>query len=235
MKDPAFLFYPGDYITGTMGMTFEEKGAYMELLMMQFSRGHMTSHMIGQVVGQLWDKIQGKFIKDEQGLWYNERIELEQNKRKSYVSSRSNNLTGKNQHSNNRKIIGHMESHMEDRNVNVNKSKKENGKVKDDKILMMPFSTLRFTEAWNNWKEYRKGEHKFQYKTSISEQSALIRLTSLADGDEAITIDIINYSMAQGYKGLYLENKINTKNNNNESDKKERRAKINRAVLENFS
>ncbi len=56
-KDPAFLFYPGDYIAGTMGMTFEEKGAYMELLMMQFSRGHMTSHMIDQVVGQLWDKI----------------------------------------------------------------------------------------------------------------------------------------------------------------------------------
>jgi len=24
-KDPAFLFYPNDYIGGTMGMTFEEK------------------------------------------------------------------------------------------------------------------------------------------------------------------------------------------------------------------
>ena len=33
-KDPAFLFYPGDWIGGTMGMTFEEKGAYMEILMM---------------------------------------------------------------------------------------------------------------------------------------------------------------------------------------------------------
>ena len=44
-KDPAFLFYPNDWLGGTMGMTFEEKGAYMELLMMQFNRGHMTSHM----------------------------------------------------------------------------------------------------------------------------------------------------------------------------------------------
>ena len=42
-KDPAFLFYPGDYLSGTMGMTFEEKGAYVELLMMQFNRGHVTS------------------------------------------------------------------------------------------------------------------------------------------------------------------------------------------------
>ena len=44
-KDPAFLFYPNDYIGGTMGMTFEEKGAYMDVLMMQFNRGHMTEHM----------------------------------------------------------------------------------------------------------------------------------------------------------------------------------------------
>jgi len=36
-KDPAFLFYPNDYIGGTMGMTFEEKGAYIELLMLQFN------------------------------------------------------------------------------------------------------------------------------------------------------------------------------------------------------
>jgi hypothetical protein len=58
-KDPAFLFYPNDWIGGTMGMTFEEKGAYMELLMMQFNRGHMTSHMIAQTVGQLWVKPKG--------------------------------------------------------------------------------------------------------------------------------------------------------------------------------
>ena len=31
-KDPAFLFYPNDYLGGTMGMTFEMKGAYIDLL-----------------------------------------------------------------------------------------------------------------------------------------------------------------------------------------------------------
>lgn len=71
MKDPAFLFYPNDYIGGTMGMTFEQKGAYMDLLMMQFNRGHMTNHMIcqvlGQTGGQLWDTIKDKFILDDEG------------------------------------------------------------------------------------------------------------------------------------------------------------------------
>jgi len=125
-KDPAFLFYPNDWLGGTLGMTFEEKGAYMELLMMQFNRGHMTSHMVGQVVGQLWVKIQDKFTQDEKGLWYNERLEIEQKKRQTFTASRKNNLKGENQYTkkqkNNGHINGHMTSHMENENINENKS-----------------------------------------------------------------------------------------------------------------
>ena len=116
-KDPAFLFYPNDFIGGTMGMTLEEKGSYMELLMMQFNRGHMTSHMIGQTIGQNWDKIKEKFKIDECGSFYNERLEEEINKRKSFTASRKNNLEGKNQYSKkSEKKEGHMTSHMENEN-----------------------------------------------------------------------------------------------------------------------
>ena len=115
-KDPAFLFYPNDYIGGTMGMTFEEKGAYIELLMMQFNRGHMEGRMIGQTVGQLWDTIQDKFVQDDKGLWYNVRLEEEQNKRKAFTDSRKNNLKGINQHTHNK---GHTTKRMENVNVNV--------------------------------------------------------------------------------------------------------------------
>jgi len=120
-KDPAFLFYPNDYIGGTMGMTFEEKGAYIELLMMQFNRGHMTTHMIGQTVGQLWDTIQVKFIQDTNGLWFNKRLEEEQVKRQNFTESRRNNVKGENQYT--KKPIkkgGHMTKHMEDVNEDVN-------------------------------------------------------------------------------------------------------------------
>ena len=134
-KDPAFLFYPNDWIGGTMGMTFEEKGAYMELLMTQFNRGHMTTHMIGQVVGQVWEKIQDKFIEDENGLWYNVRLEEEKIKRQKFTESRRNNISGENQHTkksekNKEKevahIDGHMTTHMENENthtLNTNKNK----------------------------------------------------------------------------------------------------------------
>lgn len=123
-KDPAFLFYPGDWLSGTMGMTLEEKGAYMELLILQFNRGHMTSHMIGQTIGQLWVNIQEKFVRDADGKWYNERLDLEKERRKRFTESRKNNLSGKNQYSqgekNNGHLDGHMTSHMENENEDVN-------------------------------------------------------------------------------------------------------------------
>jgi uncharacterized protein YdaU (DUF1376 family) len=117
MKDPAFLFYPGDWITGTLGMTFDEKGAYIELLMMQFSRGHMTEHMIGQVVGQRWSTLQHKFKKDDNGLWYNERLDIEKERRKTYTESRKKNVLGSNQYTKNNS--GHMTSHMENENTSL--------------------------------------------------------------------------------------------------------------------
>lgn len=120
-KDPALLWYPSDYLSGTMGMSFEEKGAYVELLMVQFNRGHMTDHMIGQIVGQLWGQISHKFIKDSEGLWFNERLDEEKSKRKLFTDSRKNNLLGKNQYS---KKNGHMSNHMEDVNENRNTNRK---------------------------------------------------------------------------------------------------------------
>lgn len=123
-KDPAFLFYPGDWLGGTVGMTFEEKGAYMELLMAQFTRGHMTEHMIGRMVGHHWDILKDKFVQDKDGLWYNQRLEDEKEKRKNFVNSRKNNIKGENQHTktkkNNAHMNGHMTSHMENRNEDVN-------------------------------------------------------------------------------------------------------------------
>jgi uncharacterized protein YdaU (DUF1376 family) len=124
-KDPAFLFYPNDYLGGTLGMTFEEKGAYMELLMLQFNRGHMTFHMIGQTVGQLWDNIKDKFTQDENGLYYNIRLEEEKNKRKRFTESRRNNLEGKNQYS--KKKRAHMTSRMENENEDENINSIDNG------------------------------------------------------------------------------------------------------------
>jgi uncharacterized protein YdaU (DUF1376 family) len=129
-KDPAFLFYPGDYVSGTMGMTFEEKGAYMDLLMLQFNRGHMNTHMIQHTVGHLWDQVKCKFIQDDEGLWYNVRLDIEKEKRKTFTESRRNNIKPKDKPSYEPPyeihMNTHMEPHMENENININKDKIDN-------------------------------------------------------------------------------------------------------------
>jgi len=90
-KDPAFLFYPGDWLGGTMGMTFEQKGCYLELLMMQFNHGKFTELQAKQALSicfdNAWPMLKNKFIQ-ENGYYYNERLQEEVNRRKNYIESR---------------------------------------------------------------------------------------------------------------------------------------------------
>jgi hypothetical protein len=172
-KDPAFLFYPNDWLGGTLGMTFEEKGAYIEILMMQFNRGHMKESMIIQVIGSNWDYIKSKFIQDELGLWYNVRLESEQIKRKAYSESRRNNKKGKNQYSNitydrsyDQHMIGHMENENEDVNKDIILNKKETKKIEKNipsisefsdyaKTIIQDFKSYEFSieNKYNAWIE----------------------------------------------------------------------------------
>jgi len=161
-KDPAFLFYPNDWIGGTMGMTFEEKGAYMELLMYQFNVGHMEGHMVGRIVGQLWDNIKHKFKQDDNGFWYNDRLEVEKEKRKSFTMSRKNNLSGKNQYTKKQGHTGgHMSNHMENENENENKDVNNNNKAQ--KIKKNNYPTLQEVREYFKENGYSNGDKAFQY------------------------------------------------------------------------
>lgn len=91
-KNPAVLWYPGDYLVGTMGMTWEEKGRYVELLNLQHQKGHLN---IERLMPDCPKEVLAKFVQDEDGLWYNIRMEEEQLKRSKYVASRRSNLTKK--------------------------------------------------------------------------------------------------------------------------------------------
>ncbi len=82
-------------------------------------------------------------------------------------------------------------------------------KDKDKRVVKIPFTSKIFYDTWNLWKEYKIEQFNFIYKT-IGEQSALNKLVKLANGFETNAIDIINYSMAQGYRGLFKEDKRNS-------------------------
>jgi uncharacterized protein YegP (UPF0339 family) len=154
--------------------------------------------MVGQVVGQIWDKIKDKFTQDEQGMWYNRRLEEEKNKRQKFTQSRRNNISGENQYTkkieltttSERSYDHHMTTHMEDVNVNVNE-------------IDYFFNSLIFIENWKTWKEYKKNQFKFNFKSTNSEQIAINHLIKLSEKKEQNAIDIINQSIANGWKGFF--------------------------------
>ncbi len=90
-KDPAFLFYPSDFIIGTMRMTYEQKGKYIQLLCMQHDLYELTQSDIDFVLNEKDQIVLSKFSRTENGNYYNQRLRLESDKRKQYSESRRNN------------------------------------------------------------------------------------------------------------------------------------------------
>lgn len=133
-KDPAFLFYPGDWLGGTMLLTRHQKGCYIDLLMAQFNSGPLSLDQIKTVLGQdqaIWTVLREKFVTDNNGRFFNEKMATEIEKRKGFVKSRSNNKAGRKKthvESYDKSNDLKMKLHMENENENRNKTeKKEEG------------------------------------------------------------------------------------------------------------
>lgn len=117
MKDPAVLWYFNDWHGGTITLSRHQKGCYIDLLYAQFNSGHLSLEeiktVLGSDFGQTWPTLQKKFVKDEStGLYYNERLVFEAEKRKSFSKSRRDNLKGEK-----KEIASHMVAHMEIENI----------------------------------------------------------------------------------------------------------------------
>lgn len=87
----AFLFYSQDFLIGTLTLPMEDRGKYITLLCYMHSHGRMTEDEARGLVGDISEPLRAKFKTDEQGLWYNARLEKEINGRVRFVGSRKRN------------------------------------------------------------------------------------------------------------------------------------------------
>ena len=94
-KDPAFLFYANDFDSKTKFFSNEQVGMYLRLLIAQFQIGRLKEEHILHICKRYDNDILSKFTKDENGLFFNERLEQECIKRKKYSQSRRDNRTKK--------------------------------------------------------------------------------------------------------------------------------------------
>jgi hypothetical protein len=117
-KDPAFLFYSSDFLTGTLLMSMEQKGKFITLLCIQHQKGHLSEKDMLHICGSYDEDVFTKFQKDEQGKFYNIRLEEEVDKRKAYSESRRNNRKKKEDINNtSSSYVEHMENENENEDL----------------------------------------------------------------------------------------------------------------------
>ena len=129
-KDPAILFYTSDFLTGTQFFTDEQIGQYIKLLCQQHQLGHIpTEHMLN--ICKTHDSpVWCKFIKDEHGAWFNDRMDIEKEKRINYCASRRSNKMKEYEHKHmfkhmSKHMLQHMDNENENEDINAFKDTKE--------------------------------------------------------------------------------------------------------------
>ena len=141
-KDPAFLFYPADFLVGCADLTMEERGQYITLMCLQHQKGRLNKRTIDLSIPNISSYVLDKFDIDDNGLYYNKRLDFEINKRAEYSKSRSENVKKRwekeksiNTYVSENEYICNTKAdtqpiHSENENINENINK-----IKDDKVI----------------------------------------------------------------------------------------------------
>jgi len=147
-KDPAVLFYTSDFISGTITMTDEQRGKYILLLCIQHQKGHLTEKDMLNICKTYDEDIWCKF-KNEDGVFFNERMKEESEKRAKYAESRRDNRKKKDvKEEDIKNISSTYVPHMENENENINKDTIKDIIIIDNNIIEKEFETF--------WKLYDK-------------------------------------------------------------------------------
>ena len=214
-KAPAFQFYAQDFLTGVMDLTMDERGMYITLLARQwtiFDEKGIPKKRLALLVGFDWDylpeMIKEKFV-DNGDYFFNSRLMESFKQLKSYKEKQR--LNGQKGGRPKTQTITKKRSSLkiEDRRLKNEdrKKKNEDRKMKIEVEAVKPYETENFDLAWNNWKEYKRLEFGFNYKTIHSEQAALTQLGNKTTSEQH-AIDSINNAMAKGWKGIYPEKQL---------------------------
>jgi hypothetical protein len=129
---------------------------------------------------------------NESLLKFSEKYQIKnENNRKRIAQWRENQDVTKN--------VTHYESVL-----NTDKVKKSKVKeIETIKIINTNNFSDEFLNDWKIWIDYKKTNFKFTYKTIESEQTAFNHLYKLSNENQSTAREIINVSIANGYKGLF--------------------------------
>jgi len=138
-KDPAFLFYSNDFLSGTFTMSDEQVGKYIRLLCLQHQKYELSEKDMLNICKSYDEDIYCKFVVNN-GKYYNDRLRNEAERRKAYSLSRKenrestkNSLKIKEEQKNGKTVsksyVKHMETETETENRTKDKDKRAGKKI----------------------------------------------------------------------------------------------------------
>lgn len=193
-KDPAFLFYSSDFLSGVTDLTMEERGQYITLLCLQHQKGELNEKTIRLTVGSVSVDVLSKFQKSGDS-YKNLRLEQEILKRAEFTESRRLNGQKGGRPKASGKPLGKpsgkpKKNLPEDVNENRNK-----GIVKVEN-LVFPFDSKEFLSVWDVLTKEKKW-----HKKSVSALQA--SLEQLSKYPEETAIQMMKNTIAGEWQGLF--------------------------------
>ena len=223
-RAPAFQFYADDFLAGTMTMTNEERGAYISLLCLQWSKGFVTELDIQRICLGMPTHCQGicqsKFEIGEDGNYRNRRLEKERDKQKERSEKQREiaNLRWS-------KDANAMPTHMpDDANayakpipepcfpspspINTNTpTPKSEWSIGHGVELPEALRTQNCLEAVRLWLRYKSEKREAYKKTGLT--AALTKWSR--EFTPAEFPSVVEHSIASGWKGIYRPNGVSIK------------------------
>ena len=191
-KDPAFLFYSSDFLTGTLLMSMEQKGKFITLLCIQHQKGHLSQKDMLHICGSYDEDVFTKFQKDEQGKFYNIRLEEEVDKRKAYSESRRNNRKKKEDVNN---ISSSYVEHMENENENedlIEKKKVARFQKPTIEQLKEYMSEQGMNDIAENWLNHYEANGWMVGKVKMKDWKASVRTWKTNQKNNSATPQVVH-------------------------------------------
>ena len=135
---------------------------------------------------------------------------IDKNVKGGIDKKRKGNNTSKNNTSINKKEVGLFENDF----LPIGSQKKiETSPAPKNPELNLPYDSEKFKKAWDDWKEYKRSEFGFKFKSVKTENMTLSKLNNISKTENE-AIQIIQEAIANGWKGFYP-----LKSNNHEKRK----------------
>ena len=211
-KAPAFQFYAQDFLTGTLHLTMEERGLYITLLSLQWSKGSIPKERLGLVIQREWEDVPplvkekfddlGEFVRNNR--LYQAKLKMDLFREKQRINGLKGGRPIKSKTQTKPKNIPIKSSSIEDRSKKIEKRKK-----KKQIEVELPFASEIFSETWNTFLQMKWDAHKFKYKSEASMKRQLSNLISISENDESVAIQILNQSIANQWSGIFPLNNNN--------------------------